>query len=77
MDAGLKLVNIQSPSTVALRHFHKLLVESFEDRSHSDHRGGPDQHPQNRQESAEFVGPQRVQRQKKVFANRLSSLGHA
>ena len=75
--AELQLVNPQRARAELLRHVHQLLVQSGDDGSHGDHRGGADQHPEDREERAEFVGAERVERQQQVLANVLTVRLHA
>jgi len=76
MDPGIELEDEEGAGAEPFHHLDDLLVEALKNRSDSYDRRGSDQHAQDGQESAEFVAAQRVQRQQKIFANRLASLRH-
>ena len=67
--AELQLVNPQRARSELLRHVYQLLVQSGDDGSDRDHRGGADEHAEDRQKRPEFVRAERVERQQQVFAN--------
>ena len=77
VNTNLPLEYEERASAEIPRRIGHLLVQARENGGHHNHGGGANQHPQDGQERAEFMGPERVQSQQQVFADVLPWDDHA